>query len=678
MSGSRRGILALVALCSALQTFCLGQEHQPRTNLIFNGDFEESPGVSPPPGWVMWGAQEFKVPANYTRDTNNPHDGQACFRIHHPAGTAGYAVTDPAKAIRPQPAMSYTIEFWARADKPRKALFGITAYETISPFKDAPSPGFFPIEVDPTWRLFSFEISEGFDFFADSSRYLLLTFKATTEVKEEATLWIDDVTATEAPSLKPRLLNEFKLPYPSVEHRLRPGESLNIVIDAGKALRPATREAGGISFHRVCGFTGHPFDKAGTYTLPPEIESAIRELHLPMTRFYAVGDEPFGVEAAIDRVAELCRRVGVPEAWTVLELETQSAASKLPPEVWENAVRYARGKGYRFRFWEIANEPYSSLWGQGGAFPTPEDYIRHVREVSAAIRRADTTAQVGIGIHSHNVKWGNYVLQQAAGCYDFVVAHHYASPRVYEEAFEDVVLTRNSETLDHIVRLNALIAAYNAGREVYQLDTEWGLHASGRAGERADYVDRNANIVGTLHRAVRLIYYTREGMVRGASSWQMLSHPKGQGFGVLFPTVPAGRGMLYWLYYYFNRHVGQTVVELSGTSPYHTPQRADQLALSMPLTPALATISQDRRTLFLIVVNGSWNRPVPFQVELRHFQPGQLTGVLLSHDDPDGKPLVERKEEFVHDFPATITGNILRGTIPAHAVVFLSVLRQHG
>ena len=395
-----------------------------------------------------------------------------------------------------------------------------------------------------------------------------------------------------------------------------------------------------------------------------------------MTRFYAVGDEPFDVEVSVDKAAEMCRRVGVPEEWTPLELESQGASTKLPPEVWERAVRHAKEKHYGFRYWEIGNEPYSSVWGQGGAFPTPETYIEHVKEVTAAIRRADANAQVGVGIHSGNLKWGNYVLQQTAGCYDFVVAHHYAFARVFDEPFEDVVLTRNEEMLDGVLRLNALIEAYNPGREVYQLDTEWGVHASGPHGERADNVDRNANIMGTLHRAVRLIYYAREGMLRGASSWQMLSDPNGQGFGILFPKVPAGRTMLYWLYYYFNRHVGQSVVDMTGTAPYYTPPQADQHDFATPLTPALATLSEDGRKLYLVVANGSWTQSVPFQAELRNFRPGETKGVLLSNDDLDAKPLLKQKEDFVHTFTFTVDGNKLTGTIPPHSVVMATVTRQ--
>ena len=59
------------------------------TNAVFSDDFETPSLQSPPSGWAMWGAEEFKVPANYTRDTTQLHGGQACFRIHHPANTGG-------------------------------------------------------------------------------------------------------------------------------------------------------------------------------------------------------------------------------------------------------------------------------------------------------------------------------------------------------------------------------------------------------------------------------------------------------------------------------------------------------------------------------------------------------------------------------------------------------------
>ena len=44
----------------------------PPANLIFNGDFEQADAVSPPPGWSMWGAEPFKVAANYYAGHSQP------------------------------------------------------------------------------------------------------------------------------------------------------------------------------------------------------------------------------------------------------------------------------------------------------------------------------------------------------------------------------------------------------------------------------------------------------------------------------------------------------------------------------------------------------------------------------------------------------------------------------
>lgn len=87
------------------------------------------------------------------------------------------------------------------------------------------------------------------------------------------------------------LLNAETMPQEAIEHRLRPGERLEFTVSTTNRLRRATAEVGGVSFHRVCGWTGQPYDRNGEYTLRPELEGAIRELRLPMTRFYAVGDE---------------------------------------------------------------------------------------------------------------------------------------------------------------------------------------------------------------------------------------------------------------------------------------------------------------------------------------------------------------------------------------------------
>jgi hypothetical protein len=640
-------------------------------NLVFNGDFEAASAQNPPPGWTMWGASMYKDPANFTLDTANPHGGTACLRIHHPANTAGYIVSSPEHALRTRKGMMYTVSFRARAAKPGRALFGFDAYEDVTPFVGAPSPGFFALEVGPQWKAYTFTVHEGWDFFAGQTRLLLLVFKATTATAEEQTLWVADVAAVETPSPREgRLLERSELVYPPLEHRLRPGAQLEFTVDAAKRLRRATRDAGGVSFHRVAGWTGQPYDKQGEYALAPELEQAIREMRLPMTRFYAVGDEPFGLEPAIDKAAEMCRRAGVPLDHTVLEFETQGATRTLAPEVWARGIQHSLKQGYGFRHWEITNEPYVA--GAKAAFPTPDAYVEHFLAASAAIRRVHPQGQVGLAISGRDTAWGNYVLKRAAGHYDFVAGHFYCFMDINKSKFEDVALRANYETLDDVLRVNALLRAYNPGRDVYQYDTEWGMHGSGPGGERPDAVNRNGNIFGAMHRAVRLIHYTREDILRGASSWEMFSRLKSPGFGFLYAEAPGRRSMLYWLYYHFNRHVGEWVLDTDGTAPYY--EWSDRgKARSGPLTPALATLSADGKRLYLVIANGSWAKDAECRVILKSFQAARATAAALSQSDPEASPLVDRKEDAVRELPVALGDGDLRCTVPAHAIVFIAV-----
>lgn len=671
-------ILGIMAV-SAMAQDAAAPAGRAGANLIYNGDFEKGTGQMPPAGWVMWGSAEYARPENYVADTQIRHAGLASFRIIHPANTRGYVVTDPQHAIRPRRGMMYEISFWARSDRPGKSAFGLVAYQTIKPFVDAPGPGSYNIEVDPQWKQFTFTVREGWDFVARTSAYVMLRFSASGDDSEARTLWVDDVVVRELPSDREgRLVDPDMVTHPPLQHRLRPGATLTVTVDPARRIGPATLGIGGVSFHRICGWTGEPYDREGRYTLAPQLEQAIREMQLPMTRFYGVGDEPFGVEGGLDRVVEVCRRVDVPLDHVVVELEEQSSNNKLASDLWSQAVRYAQQKGYAVRYWEVSNEPYSGIWSaaDGKSFPTPDDYIAHAKAVSAAIKQVRPDAQVGVAINFISQPWGSYVLKQAAGAYDFVVGHYYSPADANGASMEQLALTENYRLLDSTLATNALIRSYNPGREVYQYDTEWGMASSGPKGEVADDVVRNANIIGTVHRAVRLIYYAREGMLRGASSWQMLSRVKSPGFGVLAQEVPDQRFLIYWLYYYFNRHLGAWALETDGTAPYYTPAGAAAVKWAGPQTPMLATGSEDGKTVYLVIANGSASRGVPCRVTLRGFADAKAEGVVLSQGDLEGSPLLARKEDAISTLSAEMSAEVLSCQVPARSVVFVKIVRK--
>ena len=308
----------------------------------------------------------------------------------------------------------------------------------------------------------------------------------------------------------------------------------------------------------------------------------------------------------------------------------------------------------------------------GRAFPTANSYLEHFLAVSRAVREVHPGAKIGLAIAHESPAWGNYLLKQAAGKYDFVVPHYYSFADTQRGSFEDVVLGGNYQILDEILQVNALLRTYNPGREVYQYDTEWGMHSHGAQEERADNVRRNANIFGMMHRAVRLIHYLREGPLRGASSWEMFTYRNAPGFGFLATDAPQCRAMNYWLYHYFNRHVGQWVIGMEGTGPYHAGTAMGRNWRG-PLTPVVATVSDDGQRLFLILANGSWARTVPCRIDLRNLPARQAEATLLSHPDPDGDPFIEHRKDLIHELPLSLRGVQLAMTLPPHSVAFVRI-----
>jgi len=688
---------AVILVASAVTSFAedAGKEH-----VLLRDGFEkfqkQQLEKGPPDGWIMWGLKTDKVPSNFVVDTSDAHSGRASFRIRHPANTMGYVALNPRLAIRPKRNRAYTLSFWAKADKETEGSHGISVYSTIHPnWQRAHSPADLPIHLGPQWRRFSFTYVEGIHFFVEGqSPHLLLMFLPTTEKRkaEEKTLWIDDVLVTEKQiAAVKRLDDSSTLPSARLHHALKPGKEVRFEVDVSRRVRPCYRQVAGVSFWRLV-HPGHgPFNAEGKYVLDPHIEKSIRELHLPMARLYGVGDEApasgqvpaqrWSIEESIDRVAALCDRIDTPQEWFFLELENQFANRPLSPEVWARAVTHAKGKGYSFRYWEVGNETYAAPRKGKWAFAKPEDYLRHFQAVSRAIHRADPQAKVGLSVSENNPMRSSYLLREAAGSYDFVVPHFYTHPKVAmpKAEFTPMVLTENAKVLNSILDLNTRIQFYNPKRTIPILDTEWGLHGRGPKGESPGYVARDGNIWAVTHDAVRLIYYAREGLVRGASAWSMISpNQRIPGLKFLFADAPQQRTIRYWLFYYVHRHLGDWVVQLDGTSPFYRPEEIPE-AYAMPATPTVATVTEDGKRLFVIVANGQWNREFTCRARLKGFSPQRVSAILLSdfrQDASNAHPLIERKEDAIRELATQVERETVTFKLPGHSIAFVQVTRD--
>lgn len=635
--------------------------------------------------WTAWGIDTQQVIPGMTRDETNPHGGKACLRVFRPADPRewrGVVVNSPFKnALRPEPHTRYTLSFFARADRPGPIRVAVASYRSVRPIEQGAQIATNDFEVGGDWTECRLSFTSGVDFYADEARHIYVAFfpaVGAAALNADKTLWLDDIVINATPlgDDVPRIVNPASLDVAPLPLRLEPGATLDLQIDAATKIRPANRLANGVAIAGLARWGG-PFATTGEYALPPAAETAVRDLQIPFSRFYGLtDDEPFGsVEAAVDKAADVLDRLGIPRHTTALELEGVLANSRLSPAEWRRAVTHARDKNLGFRHWEIGNEVYVSIWAAGGkAFASPADYADHVIAVSRAIKEVQPDARVGISIKPDHIAWGNRLLAQTAGHYDFVCPHFYDFSKVHKTSFEDLVITGNHARLDEARQLNALLQAYNPDRPVSIYDTEWGLHSEAADGGKAWAEPRNANVVGTLYRAVRMLYYAREDVVEGAAGWNLFSMSHNPGFLLIASDKPEQRSMLFWLYHHFSRHLGDDVVSITGRAPYH-PDPQDAGAPGFPLTPVMATLSADSSRLFVMIVNGSWERDMPARLRLAGFSARACNAVLLRHDDLNAHPLLKNDAEFVHDLPVTLAGDALSFTLPSHSITFLTLTR---
>jgi len=655
--------------------------------LLRNGDFEApfTSSAEIEDTWRPWGHDAARTAQALSRDTTNPHGGKACLKFARPAAAnawSGVIVTNPfTNHLAPAPATRYTLRFHARTDRPGPMRVLVLSYRQLKPLVAGPQVASAEFDISETWRECSLSFTASLDFLVGDARHIYVAFFPAVEpesLKLDKTLWLDDVSITPEPA-GPEiagLVDPSTLDIPPVPLRLAPGPTLDVTVTTARTLAPVTTAAGGASISGLARWGG-PFSATGEFVLPPAAAAAVREMHLPLTRLYGLlDDEPFPtVETALDKAAWLLDALDIPRDTSMIELEGVFANSTLPPEDWGRAAAHAARNDLGFRHWEVGNEIYVGVFGigHGKAFPTPETYVEHFIAVSREIKKAQPDARVGISMYDTMPRWGNSVLHRARGHYDFVCPHFYGFSNVGQKTFEEIVIADNHVRLGDARRLNALLAAYNPDRDVCIYDSEWGLHSSQKTGGQAWAEPGNANIVGTIYRAIRMLYVTRESLVRGASGWALFGSSTNPGFLMVASDKPEQRTMLFWLYHFFNTSLGANVVEIDGTAPYF--MAGDQPTPLAPLTPVLATLSADGARLQLMLVNGSWTEDVPATFALPDFAATRVTARLLRHDDADGHPLLDRREDFVHDLQVDLAPGRLTFTLPSHSIAFLTLER---
>ncbi len=470
-----------------------------------------------------------------------------------------------------------------------------------------------------------------------------------------------------------------------LKHRLADGETLKVQTDINKVLRQDNPHLRGISVHGISGFLRHPYAVGGKWQLEDALVESIKKLEVPNSRIfmfprYENGKPDLTLEQITDRAVEMYTKFNIPLDKVVMCLNNNIL--KDPKRVIE-VVDHGFKQG--LIRWEIGNEPWHKSVPKAVFNRDASVYHQQALAVAKAIRAYSDKILIYIpSTHRIDGPWGEGTIKALAGHYDFVAGHHYAFARFYKCSFEGITLAENYMILQNILDMNEVIKQANPGKDVHQWDTEWGQHSKGynKKGEPKEPAVspveciQNANIQGTIHRAVRLIHYHREFYMKGATQWELFSRKKGPGFGILTRDEPKKAFMPYWLNYHFDDYVGDDILDISGTCPYYTATKKEHFKVttpvSGPLAPALASYDKEKKELYYIIANGSWTQSIPCELISTGFKPASVTGIVMSDDNyKTATPLVDKESDFVKPFQASAKGNTISCTIPPHSIVMI-------
>ena len=472
------------------------------------------------------------------------------------------------------------------------------------------------------------------------------------------------------------------------------GDKVIIQADGSKKIHLTSKMDAGVAMYRLYPNTvaDRIFDTSGAYVQTAVTEASIRNLNLPLTRIYHLAYEPWGINSTIDKLAIFADKEGISQENIVLELERSDYSytnnkTFLTAQQWADAVRYSMSKGYKFRIWEVSNEPQYT-WGTGLEWAS--NYSNHVIAVYDAIKAVQPNAIVGAQVNRLS-SWSTQLLSGAKGHYDFIAGHFYAFASNTSK-FEDEVLIENYRTINNVVKIGTQIRTYNPSNpNIYQMDTEWRLYYGGGAFEA-----QNGNIWATVHAAVRLIYYMRDGYMHGANYWVMNGGfpdavvPTGydwssQNTSLQGRLLEGGYSLNYWLFYYMIHNTGEIVLDSSATTgPCYTGTVKrnvdDGSALpetfTGPQVPVMVTMSSDSKNMYITMANGNWSSSHPFEIDISNYNFNTMSGISIVGDGRlDGDWFCSTLSTCTNNLQlfSNANKNIITGVIPAHSVAFVTL-----
>ncbi|HBY62309.1 MAG TPA: hypothetical protein DEH78_21005 [Solibacterales bacterium] len=314
-------------------------------------------------------------------------------------------------------------------------------------------------------------------------------------------------------------------------------------------------------------------------------------------------------------------------------------------------VRYVnqQSPARRVTYWEVGNEFYIKNDSPANASITPSTYAARLAEFSQAMRAADPSVKIlaigaeNFGRYSSSAypDWNRTVLTAAAQHADYLALHNsYFPVLIGNEGVTDVravyksmlaaplLIKKNLETVAQ------QIAAHGGGRNIRLAVTEWGPMFDYSAS--SPWTDHIKTLGSALFVASTMKAYLETPQLDIATGFKLNDIGFAGWFGSrhadILTRVPSTGEFIatapQMAFELFSKRFGSTLVQATVVSPTYDSAAVGMTdaVVGVPYLEAVSSLSGDRNTLYLIVINKHFDKPVTGRMSLQGFLPSGAAG----------------------------------------------------
>jgi alpha-L-arabinofuranosidase len=320
-------------------------------------------------------------------------------------------------------------------------------------------------------------------------------------------------------------------------------------------------------------------------------------------------NEPEPSDFGTDEYVNFARAVGAEPALTV-NVEGRGATAEEaahwveycngPASSKYGAMRAANGHAapYNVKLWEVGNEIWGA-WVRGHS--DAETYARNFMHYAAAMRRVDPTIKL-IAVGDNDMNWNRTVVSRAGAEIDYLAIHHYYGR--HEMAGDVGNLLAHPIAYEHFyVALAQLLRTLAPQREIKLAINEWGLDLP---------VGEQYSMLSALYGARLMNVFERtDGLVAMSAVSDLVNGWPG---GI----IQAGRtglfvSPIYLVNQLYSTHLGAERLATQINSPTFDTSREGQ---RVPVLDAVASRTQDRKQIFVKLVNTDLKRALPTTINV--------------------------------------------------------------